>query len=87
MTRGAAGAALWLDGAQFAVDGITVEVVDAVGAGDAFAAALLDGLLRGRAPGDALARAYRLGAIVASRAGALPDWTAAELDAAGGPRR
>ena len=87
VTRGAAGAALWLDGAQFEVDGIEVDVVDTVGAGDAFAAGLLDGLLRGRDPRDALVSANRLGAIVAARAGALPDWTAAELEAAGSPRR
>lgn len=82
ITRGAHGAALWLDGETFEVDGTHVDVVDAVGAGDAFAAALLDGLLRGRDPGETLARANRLGAIVASRAGALPDGAIEELDAA-----
>jgi fructokinase len=83
VTRGPDGAHLWLDGATFAVAGIQVDVIDAVGAGDAFAAALVDGLLRGREPTATLARANRLGAIVASRAGALPDWSLDELDAAG----
>src|SRR5690349_4455001 len=87
VTRGAAGASLWIDGARFEVGGIEVDVVDTVGAGDAFAAALLDGLLRGHEPRVALATANRLGAIVASRSGALPDWTTGELEAAGGPRR
>lgn len=82
VTRGGDGAALWLDGSLHDVEGIAIEVVDAVGAGDAFAAALLDGLLRERDPGDVLARANRLGAVVASRSGALPDWSIEELDAA-----
>ena len=82
VTRGGDGAALWLDDSLHDVAGIATEVVDAVGAGDAFAAALLDGLLRGRDPGDILVRANRLGAIVASRSGALPDWSIEELDAA-----
>ena len=80
VTRGADGAALWLDGAAFEVPGIPTHVVDAVGAGDAFAACLLDGLLRGRAPVEVLERANRLGALVASRSGALPEWSVQELD-------
>ncbi len=80
VTRGADGAALWLDGAAFEVAGIPTHVVDAVGAGDAFAACLLDGLLRGHAPVDVLERANRLGALVASRSGALPEWSLEELD-------
>jgi fructokinase len=81
VTRGADGAALWFDGSSFAVAGIAVDVVDAIGAGDAFAACLLDGLLQGRGPDETLARANRLGAMVASRSGALPDWSIEELDA------
>lgn len=81
VTRGGDGAALWLDGAAYEVTGIPTHVVDAVGAGDAFAACLLDGLLRGRAPAEVLERANRLGALVASRSGALPEWSVADLDA------
>jgi fructokinase len=80
LTRGADGAALWLDGRIAEVRGTPIHVVDSIGAGDAFAAALLDGLLRGRDPGDALARADRLGTLVASRSGALPDWSIEDLD-------
>jgi fructokinase len=79
ITRGASGAALWADGEVTDVDGIRVAVVDTVGAGDAFAAGLLHGLLVGQAPADALGFANRLGAIVASRPGALPPWTAGEI--------
>jgi fructokinase len=82
VTRGPDGAALWLEGAAFEVAGIPTHVVDAVGAGDAFAAGLLDGLLRGRPPAKVLERANRLGALVASRSGALPEWSVDELDEA-----
>jgi fructokinase len=56
-----------------------VGVRDTVGAGDAFAAALIHGLVSGMPPGDALELANRLGALVASRAGALPPWRLDEL--------
>lgn len=79
VTRGADGAALWTDGQLTEVDGIPVVVADAVGAGDAFAAGLLHAILDGRTPADALAFANRLGALVASRPGALPAWTADEI--------
>lgn len=49
-----------------------VECIDAVGAGDAFAAALVTGLLR-RDPLQAVAdRANQINAYVASRQGAMP---------------
>ena len=80
ITRGAAGATLVVDGDAYSVEGIPVDVVDTVGAGDAFAAGLLHGLLGGRTPTEALAFANRLGALVASRPGALPAWRAEELE-------
>lgn len=55
-----------------------VDVVDTVGAGDAFAAAFLHGLSRQWAIENIAAFANRVGAIVASRAGAIPDWSVAE---------
>ncbi|HEY1497877.1 MAG TPA: PfkB family carbohydrate kinase [Candidatus Solibacter sp.] len=57
-----------------------VKVADAVGAGDAFAAAFLHGI--GQSWGAARIGdfANRLGALVASRAGAVPEWTLAELE-------
>lgn len=79
ITRGAAGAALYAGGQLTEVDGIPVEVVDTVGAGDAFAAGLLHGVLAGHTPADALAFANRSGALVASRPGALPPWTPDEV--------
>lgn len=79
ITDGARGAALWASGQLTDIEGIRVEVADAVGAGDAFAAGLLHAMLDGRDPADALGFANRLGALVASRPGALPSWTADEI--------
>ena len=53
--------------------GKPVKVSDAVGAGDAFTAALTFGLLRGRALRDIAEFANAVGALVASRPGAMPD--------------
>lgn len=53
--------------------GRPVEVVDTVGAGDAFLARIVAGILRGEEPGsNLLARACRLGEWVAGRRGATP---------------
>lgn len=79
ITRGAGGASLWAAGTERSVAGMRVGVRDTVGAGDAFAAALIHGLVSGMPPGDALELANRLGALVASRAGALPPWRLDEL--------
>lgn len=79
ITRGADGASLWVRGDARSVGGIHIDVVDTVGAGDAFAAALLHGLLTGRPPAETLDLANRLAALVASRPGALPPWELAEL--------
>ena len=79
ITHGPGGASLWVAGASHSVPGLEVDVVDTVGAGDAFAAGLLHGLLGGLPPDGILAFANRLGALVASRPGALPSWRPEEL--------
>jgi fructokinase len=58
-----------------------VKVVDTVGAGDAFAAAFLHGLAAGWSAAKTGDFANRLGALVASRAGAVPEWSLEELGA------
>lgn len=80
VTQGAHGARLLLDG--IVVDGRppVVDVADAVGAGDAFTAGLLAGILEGDDPVTVLRRALALGGLVAARRGAGPEWTRAELD-------
>jgi len=73
ITRGARGCLL-VDGQQ-KIDslGMAVEVADAVGAGDAFTAAWISSRLAGRRPREQADIANRVGALVASRSGAMPD--------------
>jgi fructokinase len=83
VTRGSLGCAVLMDGQFIEAPGYPVQVLDTVGAGDAFAAAFLHGLGK-RWPTSAIADfANRVGALVASRRGAIPDWTIAEADALG----
>jgi fructokinase len=81
VSAGADGASVWLDGEFASGPPPVVTVADSVGAGDAFAAGLLDAVSRGMPATAALRRANALGALVVSRSGALPGWTPAELTA------
>lgn len=86
VTRGDRGAAMWMDGRLFEHPGFDVDVVDTIGCGDAFLAAWMRGLLAGRPPQEALARACALGALVATRPGATPRVGEAAIEALlGGP--
>jgi len=79
VTRGEHGCAI-LHGAEYVeVPGVAVRIADTVGAGDAFAAAFLHGLNAGWPASKIGAFANRLGAIVASRSGGVPDWSLGEL--------
>jgi fructokinase len=79
VTAGPDAASLWLDGVFAQAAPPPAEVVDAVGAGDAFAAGLLDAIGQRLGAAAALRRANALGTLVASRRGAQPPWTEAEL--------
>lgn len=81
VTRAAAGCVAWVGGQSIDAPGYRVEVADAVGAGDAFAAAFLHGLGAGWPPRQIADFANRVGALVASRAGAIPEWTVEEAEA------
>lgn len=84
ITLGDAGCAVFIDGTLRSFPGYTVEVIDTVGAGDAFAAAFLHGLHLGWPVERIAPFANSLGALVASRAGATPAWTLDEcLDSTG----
>jgi fructokinase len=77
VTRGSNGAVLWRNGRWSEHPGFTVEVKDTVGAGDAFLAVLLMGLLSGGESGALLQNANLIGAYVATQFGALPSDQAA----------
>ncbi|MBV8899298.1 MAG: carbohydrate kinase [Verrucomicrobia bacterium] len=72
VTMGSAGAALWDRGSLVSASAPKVAVQDTVGAGDSFMAALMVGLTRGAETQTVLETACRLGAYVASQAGAIP---------------
>lgn len=72
VTLGKDGAALWRRGRFVEHRGYEVDVKDTVGAGDAFLAALLVGLLEDREDLLLLKRANLVGAYVAAHTGALP---------------
>ena len=76
VTAGERGAGLLRDGHWSWEAGRCVRVVDTVGAGDAFLARLLRGLVAGEGAASALAGACRLGEWVASRQGVTPDYDA-----------
>jgi fructokinase len=82
VTRGGEGA-LWLhDGKLFAATAPPTQVRDTIGAGDAFTAALVSGILAGesqRSPETVLRRACGLGSFVASRDGAQPAYDFSKL--------
>ncbi|MBL8029533.1 MAG: carbohydrate kinase [Fibrobacteres bacterium] len=73
ITLGADGVMIFHNGKIFKVPGIAVKVIDTVGAGDAFCAAFLNGILSGKSPLEAAENGNKLGAYVASRHGAVPD--------------
>jgi len=75
VTLGARGCAILAQGEYVESRGHAVEVADTVGAGDAFAAAFLHGLISDWQAAEIAAFANRVGALVASRHGAIPEWT------------
>lgn len=72
VTRGAEGSLLVTSSETVSHPGVRVDVVDTIGAGDAFTAALASGYLRGAPLERVSEAANRLGAWVASRTGAMP---------------
>jgi fructokinase len=78
ITRGPDGCALFSDGAFIESPGFSISVADTVGAGDAFSAALLHGFHKGWRLPEIAEFANRVGALVASRSGAMPAWTERE---------
>jgi fructokinase len=81
VTRGSEGCAVLRGDQYIEASGYSVNVVDAVGAGDAFAAAFIHGINRDWPLAEIADFANRVGALVASRRGAIPDWTIDEAKA------
>ena len=81
VTNGEDGCALLLNDEFLLAQGYTVEAKDTVGAGDAFAAALVHGMGSGWPLSRIADFANRVGALVASRAGGVPSWSVAEAEA------
>jgi len=79
VTRGERGCVVRLGADRAECPGYPVRVVDTVGAGDGFAAAFVHGLGAGWSAAKTGDFANRLGALVASRAGAVPEWSPEEL--------
>jgi fructokinase len=74
VTLGARGCAMFVGGDYVEAPGIRVDVADTVGAGDAFAAAFVHGLVAGWPTAKIASFANHLGALVAANPGAIPDW-------------
>ena len=72
MTKGAEGAVLLTADCQFEQPGVKAQVVDTVGAGDSFTAALTLGLLKKDPIPDLLLNACEVAAQVCSHSGAVP---------------
>jgi fructokinase len=81
ITRGVRGCALLIGEDYVEASGYPVTVADTVGAGDAFAAAFVHGFGKGWPARRIADFANRVGALVASRTGAIPPWTIEEADA------
>jgi fructokinase len=80
ITRGSKGCVLLIGERFVESPGYEIFVADAVGAGDAFAAGFVHGFSSGWSPAKIGDFANRVGALVASRRGAIPQWTIAEVE-------
>jgi fructokinase len=74
VTLGARGCAVMAGGEYVEADGCRVDVADSVGAGDAFAAAFMHGIISNWSTLEIAEFSNRVGALVASVPGAIPNW-------------
>jgi fructokinase len=72
LTQGARGSMLWLDGLVVSRPAAEVKVVDTVGAGDSYTAALALGLLAGEPADKIIEQAHRVAEYVCTQPGAIP---------------
>ncbi len=79
VTLGARGCAMLAGGEYVEAGGHRVDVADTVGAGDAFAAAFMHGIASNWPTAEIAEFSNRVGALVASVHGAIPNWTIEEV--------
>jgi fructokinase len=79
ITRGAAGALLYLNDNYYDHPGYQVTVVDTIGSGDAFLAGMIVKLIAGADPNESIDYAARLGAFVAGSKGGCPTYNTGEI--------
>ncbi|QDA58952.1 carbohydrate kinase family protein [Hymenobacter jejuensis] len=79
VTKGADGAIMWKGGKLYRSEGISVQVQDTIGSGDAFLAALLTCWQAGKDPEECLRRACATGSLVATYQGATPLITESQI--------
>ncbi len=80
VTMGGDGAMLYMNDEIIFHTGFTVKVMDTVGSGDAFLAGILASLLNDTTPLEALDFACRLGAFIATKRGACPDYQLVDVN-------
>jgi fructokinase len=80
VTLGAGGAILFWEGKEYKHNGYTVNVKDTIGSGDAFLAGLISKWIDNSSPESALQFASGLGAFIAGKTGACPDYEVGEID-------
>ena len=81
VTRGAGGASITTHQGTVSAPGVVIDTSkgDAVGAGDAFTAAMAHQLVHNATPQEALKAANRYAALVATKEGAMPVVSSDEL--------
>lgn len=81
VTMGGEGAMVAHDGQTWRHPGYPVRVADTIGSGDSFLAGFLHNMLAGSPYDRALTFACGLGSYIASRSGACPDYSVADVEA------
>ncbi|WBL25568.1 carbohydrate kinase family protein [Zunongwangia sp. HGR-M22] len=81
VTKGSHGAVLFTEEKLYYNSGYKVKVADTVGSGDSFLASLISKLLKDETPQKALNYACAMGAMVASKEGANPEFSSEEIEA------
>jgi len=80
VTRGDKGAVLFTENTFYEHPGFKVVATDTVGAGDSFLASLISNLLIQKTPKKSLEYACATGAYVASQKGAVPEYSAQDIE-------